>query len=176
MAEIPEEERENVFFLFKYSDTLIETSGDKFFGQWWADATGSVNVAKAITTDNAVSVNMEEIYAWNPSVIFVTNFTMSGVEDLYNNAVGNYDWSVVDAVQNQRVYKMPLGMYRSYTPGVDTPITLLWMAKTTYPEYFEDVDITEETIHYYKEVFGVELTKEQAESIFAPTEAAGAGL
>lgn len=176
LAEIPEEEREQVFFLYKYSDTSIETSGAKFFGQWWADATGSVNVADELTTDNAVAVNMEQIYDWNPSVIFITNFTSAGPDDLANNIVGNYDWSVVDAVKDQRVYKMPLGMYRSYTPGVDTPVTLLWMAKTTYPEHFEDVDITEETIKYYKEVFGVELTTEQAESIFTPSEAAGAGF
>lgn len=176
VAEIPEEERENVFFLYKYSDTSIETSGKKFFGQWWADATGSINVVDELETDNAVTVNMEQIYAWNPSVIFITNFTTAGADDLYNNTVGNYDWSAVDAVKNQRVYKMPLGMYRSYTPGADTPVTLLWMAKTTYPEYFEDIDITEETIKYYQEVFGVELTTEQAESIFAPAEDVGAGF
>lgn len=176
LASVPEEEREQVLFLYKYSDTSIETSGAKFFGQWWADATGSVNVANELTTDNAVAVNMEQIYTWNPSVIFITNFTTAGPEDLAGNTVGNYDWSVVDAVKDGRVYKMPLGMYRSYTPGVDTPVTLLWMAKTTYPEQFADLDITEETIKYYKEVFGVELTKEQAESIFTPSEEAGAGF
>lgn len=176
VAKIPEEERENVFFLYKYSDTSIETSGKKFFGQWWADATGSNNVGEEMTTDNSVAVNMEQVYNWNPSVIFITNFTSAGPEDLYNNTVGNYDWSVVDAVKNQRVYKMPLGMYRSYTPGADTPVTLLWMAKTTYPEQFADIDITEEAIKYYEEVFGVTLTKEQAESIFNPTSEAGAGF
>lgn len=176
VADIPEEEREQVFFLYKYSDTGIETSGARFFGQWWADATGSVNVAEELTTDNAVAVNMEQIYTWNPSVIFITNFTSAMPEDIAGNTVGNYDWSVVDAVKDQRVYKMPLGMYRGYTPGADTPVTLLWMAKTTYPEHFEDVDITEETISYYKEVFGVELTKEQAEAIFAPNEDAGKGF
>lgn len=176
IAEIPEEEREDVFFLFKYSDTDIATSGKKFFGQWWADATGSHNVAEELDTDNAVMVNMEQIYDWNPSVIFVTNFTTAGPDDLYHNTVGNYDWSAVDAVKNQRVYKMPLGMYRSYTPGADTPVTLLWMAKTTYPEQFADIDVTEEAINYYKEVFGVTLTKEQTESIFHPTSEAGAGF
>ncbi len=176
VAQIPDEEKEQAFFLYKYSDTSIETSGGKFFGQWWADAAGAANVAEELTTDNAVAVNMEQIYTWNPSVIFITNFTSAMPEDLANNTVGNYDWSVVDAVKDGRVYKMPLGMYRSYTPGADTPVTLLWMAKTTYPEVFADVDITEETIKYYKEVFGVELTKEQAESIFTPTEDAGTGF
>lgn len=176
VAEIPEEERERVFFLFKYSDTEMQTSGENFFGQFWAEAIGAVNVAEEITTDNQVTVNMEQVYAWNPSTIYITNFTAAQPEDLYTNAIGNYDWSAIDAVQNEKVFKMPLGMYRSYTPGADTPVTLLWFAKTTYPELFEDIDIIQETKDYYKEVFGVELTDAQAASIFAPDADAGAGF
>ena len=97
-------------------------------------------------------------------------------DDLYNNTVGVYDWSPIDAVENGRVYKMPLGMYRSYTPGADTPVTLLWLAKTAYPDRFADIDIIAETKAYYSEVFGVELTDEQAESIFEPAAEAGGGF
>ena len=169
-------EKERVLFLYQYSDTNFQTSGAKFFGQWWADAIGAENVAEALTTDNAVAVNMEQVYAWDPSLIFITNFTTAGPQDLYGNTVGYYDWSGIDAVENQRVYKMPLGMYRSYTPGADTPVTLLWMAKTAYPEQFADIDILAETKAYYKEVFGVELTEAQAASIFDPTAEAGSGF
>lgn len=176
VSDIPEAERERVLFLFQYSETNMLTSGKLFFGQWWADAIGAKNVAEELITDNSVAVNMEQIYAWNPSLIFMTNFTTAGPDALYNNTVGVYDWSVVSAVENQRVYKMPLGMYRSYTPGVDTPVTLLWLAKTAYPQRFQDVDITAETKKYYKEVFGVELTDQQAASIFAPTAEAGSGF
>ena len=176
VAEIPEEERERVFFLFKYTDTSMQTSGSKFFGQFWADAIGAINVAEEIEMDNQVDANMEQIYAWNPSTIFITNFTAAQPEDLYTNAIGNYDWSAIDAVQNEKVYKMPLGMYRSYTPGADTPVTLLWFAKTTYPELFEDIDIIQETKDYYKEVFGLELTDDQAASIFAPETSVGVGF
>ena len=173
-ADIPEKER--VLFLYQYSETNLQTSGGKFFGQWWADAIGAVNVAGELTADNAVAVNMEQVYAWNPSLIFITNFTTAGPEDLYGNTVGFYDWSGIEAVQNRRVYKMPLGMYRSYTPGADTPVTLLWLAKTAYPERFADIDILQETKQYYKEVFGIELTDAQAASIFEPAADAGAGF
>ena len=176
VADIPEEERERVFFLFKYSDTDMETSGSKFFGQFWADAVAAVNVAEEITTDNQVAANMEQVYKWNPTIIFITNFTAAQPDDLYNNTIGNYDWSAVDAVKNQKVYKMPLGMYRSYTPGADTPVTLLWFAKNTYPELFEDIDMIQETKDYYKEVFGVELTDDQASAIFEPNAEAGSGF
>lgn len=176
IAAIAESEKENAFFLYQYSDTNIQTSGGKFFGQWWCDAIGVKNVAAELTTDNAVAVNLEQIYAWNPSLIFITNFTTAVADDLYNGTVGNDDWSAISAVQSKNVHKMPLGMYRSFTPGVDTPVTLLWLAKTAYPETFADIDIIRETKTYYKEVFGIELTDDQAASIFAPTAEAGTGF
>ena len=176
VSAVPEEERPSALFLYRYDDTELVTSGSKFFGQWWADASGAVNVGEEIDQDNAVTVNMEQIYSWNPDMVFLTNFTSAQPEDLYNNTVGNYDWSSISAVENQRVYKCPLGIYRSYTPGADTPVTLRWYAKTVYPELFEDINLTEEAKEYYRTVFGIELTDSQIESIFAPSSAAAGGV
>jgi iron complex transport system substrate-binding protein len=67
-------------------------------------------------------------------------------------------------------------MYRSYTPGADTPVTLLWLAKTAYPDLFEDIDIIQEAKTYYQEVFGITLTDDQAASIFTPIAQAGSGF
>lgn len=172
-ADLLDKDRARVFFLFNYSEDSIVTSGQNFFGQFWADAIGAVNVGEELQDDNSVKVTLEQVYTWNPDVILMTNFTTAFPEDIYNGTVGSYDWSGVFAVEAQRVYKMPLGMYRSYTPGVDTPITLLWLAKTVYPQLFEDVDITQKTIEYYQNVFGVTLTEAQAESIFTPSSEAG---
>ncbi len=174
VADIPDEEKEKLFFLFQYSDSNLTTSGRQFFGQWWADAINAVNVGEEMETVNSTPVTMEQVYAWNPQHILITNFNSAQPKDLLENTVGSYDWSGIDAVVNGKVDKMPLGMYRSYTCGADTPVTLLWMAKTVYPALFEDVDITEETKAYYKTVFGVELTDEQANRIFAPSSAASA--
>lgn len=176
VSSIPEDQRERAFFLFQYSETNLQTSGAHFFGQWWCDAIGVKNVASELTTDNAVTVNMEQIYAWNPGLIFISNFTTANPDSLYQNTIGTYRWDPVAAVENQRTYKMPLGMYRSYTPGIDTPITLMWLAKTAYPSLFEDISIIDETKKYYKEVFSIELTDQQAASIFNPTSEAGAGF
>ena len=176
VKDIPDEERANAFFLFQYRDTTLLTSGQQFFGQWWADAIGANNVAKELSTDNSVAVNMEQVYTWDPDLIFMTNFNTYYPDDLYNNTVEGYDWSAVKAVKDKRVYKMPLGMYRSYTPGVDCPVTLLWMAKTAYPDLFEDIDVIAEAKAYYKEVFGIDLTDEQAQSIFEPAQSAGEGF
>ncbi|MBR5429324.1 MAG: Fe3+-citrate ABC transporter substrate-binding protein, partial [Firmicutes bacterium] len=109
-------------------------------------------------------------------LMLITNFTTATPDDIYNNTVGVYDWSGVSAVADKKVYKMPLGMYRSYTPGVDTPMTLLWLAQTVYPDLFSDIDLTAEVKDYYQNVFSVELTDEQVASIFAPPADAGSGF
>ena len=173
---LKKEEQKNTLFLFNYSDTTMITSGKKFFGQFWCDAVGGRNAAEGVAAENSNAViNMEQVYEWNPDVIFITNFTPVQPEDLFENAVGQDDWSPVKAVQDGHVYKLPLGTYRSYTPSTDTPMTLLWMAKQVYPDLFEDVDITKEVKDYYQAMYGVKLSDEQVERMYHPGRDAAAG-
>ena len=172
--DIPENERKRILFLFQYNDKTMITSGSSFFGQWWCDAVGAVNVANGVTADNSNAViTMEQVYEWNPDMIVITNFTPTQPDDLYNNTVGSDDWSTVKAVQNHEVYKMPLGTYRTYTPGVDTPMTLQWLAQKAYPEIFGDIDLAEEVREYYNKLYGITVTDEQIEAMYNPAKEAG---
>lgn len=174
--ELKDEEKKNVFFLFNYSDTALVTSGKNFWGQYWCDAINAVNVGEEIEAERSnASVNMEQVYSWDPKIIFISNFTKAMPEDLYNNTIGDNDWSSVSAVKNEQVYKMPLGAYRSFTPGADTPMTLMWLARTVYPDLFEDVDMTEEVENYYKEVYNIELTDDQVAQMYTPSADAANG-
>ena len=173
-ADLPEEERKNVLFLFQYDENTMITSGSSFFGQWWCDASGALNAAEEVAADNSnAAITMEQVYAWDPDVIIITNFTQTQPEDLYENAIGDDDWSSVSAVVNKQVYKMPLGTYRTYTPGVDTPMTLEWMASLLYPELFPEFDLAADVKAYYNDLYGVELTDEQVEAMYHPSSAAG---
>ena len=174
--DLTDDEKKNVFFLFNYSDTALVTSGKNFWGQYWCDAINAVNVGEKIEAERSnASVNMEQVYSWDPDIIFISNFTKAMPEDLYNNTIGDNDWSSVSAVKNEQVYKMPLGAYRSFTPGADTPMTLMWLAKTVYPDLFEDVDMTEEVENYYKEVYNIELTDDQVAQMYTPSADAANG-
>ena len=174
--DLTDDEKKNVFFLFNYSDTALVTSGKNFWGQYWCDAINAVNVGEEIEAERSnASVNMEQVYSWDPDIIFISNFTKAMPEDLYNNTIGDNDWSSVSAVKEEQVYKMPLGAYRSFTPGADTPMTLMWLAKTVYPDLFEDVDMTDEVQNYYDEVYGIELTDEQVAQMYTPSTDAANG-
>ena len=177
VKDIPEEERTRAMFLYQYSEENMITSGQKFFGQYWITAAGGVNVAADMEEPRAQAViDMEQVYAWNPEVIYITNFTPAQPSDLYENAIGADDWSNVQAVIDGRVFKMPLGSYRTFTPGVDTPMTLLWMAVTLYPEQFADVDLTAQVKDYYKTLYGVELSDEDVGAMYTPSAAAAEGV
>lgn len=174
VSAIPAEDRKKVMILFAYSDATMSTSGKGFFGQSWCDLTGAINVGEGIESLGSAAINMEQVYEWNPDVIIITNFTTAQPEDLYNNTIGSDDWSSVNAVKNKQVYKMPLGIYRSYTPGADTPVTLQWFAKAVYPELFQNMDVEQIAKDYYKDFYGFELTDEQLENMFNPPSEASA--
>ncbi len=167
-------DKQKVLFLYQYDDTAMVTSSSKFFGQWWCDAVGAANVAQDVPADNMnAKITMEQVYEWNPDVIIITNFTKTTPDDLYNNAIGSDDWSSVKAVQDKRVYKMPLGVYRTYTPGIDTPLTLEWLAQAVYPDLFSDVDVASDVRDYYNKLFGVTLTDDQISAMYTPNRDAG---
>ncbi|MFR8002101.1 MAG: ABC transporter substrate-binding protein [Hydrogeniiclostridium sp.] len=175
VGSLSDEEKKEILFLYQYDDSQIVTSGKHFFGQFWAEAVGGKNAAEEVQADNSNAViNMEQVYTWDPDVVFITNFTAAMPDDLYNNELGN-DWSSVKAVKDKAVYKMPLGSYRSFTPGTDTPVTLLWLAQKTYPELFDDIDLTQEVKEYYKDIYGVELTDEQVDRMYNPEAHAAEG-
>lgn len=164
VSTLSEEEKKDIFFLFQYDDNTIRTSGPNFFGQYWSTTVGANNVAEG-TGGGQVEVTMEQVYDWNPDMIFITNFTTAKPDDLYGNTIGDNDWSFVEAVQNEEVHKMPMGSFRTYAVSAEMPVVLLWMAQKTYPELFEDVDIQEELVAFYEMAFQITLTDAQVKQI-----------
>ena len=166
-------EKPRALILFNYGGGTIKTSGSNFFGEYWLESTGAVNVAADLS--GTPEINMEQIYEWNPDIIYITNFSSYLPEDLYNNTIDGDDWSSVKAVQDKKVYKFPLGMYRWFPPASDTPLVLKWLAQKNQPELFADTDMEQEVRDYYKRFYKVDLTDEDVEQIFNPAREAAGG-
>ena len=150
-----------------YSSTNFTLGG---FSDYWISVTGGINVGKG-TQGN---VNMEQVYSWAPDIMFISTLSDFFPEDFYNNTtVEGADWSGVPAVINKQVYKFPLGMHRWWPPSTDAPLSLWWIAKTTYPEKFEDINMDEKIKEYYKKFYGMDLTEEDVNSILNPVKGVG---
>lgn len=159
IATLPEEEISNILIL---SDNLKVTGTG--FSKYWIENSGAFNPAGDLSGE-ALNVNMEQIYEWNPSIIYIGNFTDLQPSDLVENKLDGQDWSVVDAVQNGQVYKIPIGGYRWDPPGVETPLMIKWLAKIQHPELFADMDMREEVTEFYKDVYNFDMTDEILDEI-----------
>lgn len=115
---------------------------------------------------NNKSISMEQVYEINPDVIFLSNFDKFVPDDLYENKIPGQDWSTVKAVQNHRVYKVPLGVYRWDAPGVETPLMMEWVAHTLQPGIFGYLDVRKDTKAFYKDMLNIDVTEEDLAQIF----------
>ena len=164
ISTLSEDDYSNILIL---SDNLKVTGTG--FANYWVEKSGAINPAKDLSGE-ALNVNMEQIYEWNPSIIYIGNFTELQPSDLIDNKLEGQDWSVVDAVQNKQVYKIPIGGYRWDPPGIETPLMVKWLAKIQHPELFEDMDMYEEVSKFYKDVYNFELTDEMLDEILGDTQ------
>ncbi len=169
---IPAEDKPDVLILYHYSDGVIKTSGTGFYGHYWIESAGGRNVAEELKS--TPEINMEQIYEWDPDIIFITNFSPYLPEDFYNNTIEGHDWSAVSAVKNGQVHKFPLGMYRWFPPSSDAPLSLMWLAKKIQPELFADIDMDAEIKSYFEKYYNVTLTDDDIQEIYNPArEASG---
>lgn len=164
ISTLSEDDYSNILIL---SDNLKVTGTG--FANYWVEKSGAINPAKDLSGE-ALNVNMEQVYEWNPSIIYIGNFTELQPSDLIDNKLEGQDWSVVDAVQNKQVYKIPIGGYRWDPPGIETPLMVKWLAKIQHPELFEDMDMYEEVSKFYKDVYNFELTDEMLDEILGDTQ------
>lgn len=167
---LAEKDKPRAMVLFMHDDKTITITGRNFFGNQWLNATGAVDVAEK-DIQGKKEVNLEQIYAWNPDIIYITNFTQTQPQDLLEGKVEGQDWSQIKAVQDGKVYKIPLGIYRWSPPNGDAPLMLKWMAQQNHPQLF-DYKMEDEIITYYKDFYEYDLAADDVQDILHPSSAA----
>lgn len=140
------------------------------FGKYLLQNSGGVDVFEGVWEKGGGGVvNFEEIYAQDPEVIYITNFSPVMPEDLLKAR----EWQGVSAIKNKRVYKLPLATYRPYAPNLDLAVLLKFLASKNHPELFKDLDIKAEYQKHFKKFYNLNLSDAQAERILHPSREAG---
>lgn len=131
----------------------------------WLGAVGASNVAAknaATLFEGNNQLSIEQILLWNPQVILANE---PGVALFIQQSP---KWSAVAAVRAGKVFQMPIGISRWGHPGsLETPLALLWTAKTLYPERFTDIDMRKEVRYFYKTFFNYDLSGKMVEHVLA---------
>jgi iron complex transport system substrate-binding protein len=149
LAAVPEEKRIRVYMA---NENMYTYGTGKYVGSAMARA-GAKNVAEAL--HGYKQVTPEQVAAWNPDVIFVQSRYASILEQIKTSPA----WSEINAVKSGRLYMAP-----DYTKpwGNPTPESIalgeVWLAKTLYPEAFQDIDMEALVEDFYHTFYGISYT------------------
>nr|WP_320025720.1 ABC transporter substrate-binding protein [uncultured Acetobacterium sp.] len=98
-------------------------------------------------------ISLETLFADDPQYIIVNG------ADVYDYIMKNERLHVLKAYQNNHVYNLPVGISRWGQPySLETPLFMLWLGKTIYPELFGDLELKQEMKSYYQTFFDADLS------------------
>lgn len=145
-------------------DKQLQVGAGQSINRIMIESVGGENVADEVS-GSWTKVTMEQVMAWNPDVIILSNFSDIVPEDLYKNKLPGQDWSSIEAVKNKKVYKAPMGIYRWDAPCVETPLMMEWIAKVIHPETFANFDLRNDLRTFYQQFFNYKLNNAELDQI-----------
>ncbi len=102
-----------------------------------------------------VPISAEHIYALDPDIIILPTYNgYHPPKELYE-AAAYTQLQDLRAIQNRHIYAMP------WTPmncarRVEYPLDMLIIAKATYPELFEDINVYDFALQFYQDAYHVD--------------------
>jgi iron complex transport system substrate-binding protein len=157
VADIPPSDRPRV--LHVKSLVPLQVDGAHTIIDEWIARAGGRNAA-ADVTGNMRPVSMEQIAAWDPDVVIL------GPDSGHVDAAPQ-GWAALRAVRAGRVYRNPAGVFPWDRYGSELPLQILWAGQSLHPDRFRDLDMVSETVKFYCDFFGYDLTRDDAARILA---------
>jgi iron complex transport system substrate-binding protein len=159
-AAIPAKERPRTLYFRSVRDGGMRPAGRKVYQDFWMTLAGGQNVAGGSFEGLETAVNVEQILAWNPEIIFVGAFDNGTPADFMDNPA----LAEIEAVRNRRVYKLPHGGYR-WDPGShESFLTWMWAAMLTQPKRF-DFDLRQAMVDGYRFLYHYNLSEAEIDEI-----------
>lgn len=119
---------------------------------------GGANAVKGIEVKgDFAEVNIEQIIAWNPDIIWVPKYATYTVESLLDDP----KWSGIKAIRNKAVYVFPSELEPWDYPTASAVLGLRWGLYSLHPELYSLNDLMKNADEFYNMVYGVKFTAEQ---------------
>lgn len=160
-ADIADEDRPGVYLA--YTD-MLHAYGSSSDMVEVIDIAGGRLVSQEIEGSSNIEVSGEQLIAWNPDYIFLDHAGSSGnatAEEAIEEALSSGDYDGVTAVIENQVVATPSGLF-FWDSGIQKILYLVYIAKTIHPDLFEDIDMAERIMDFYKQFFAYDLTEEEA--------------
>lgn len=130
------------------NSSFLLTAGNKMYQNGMIALAGGKNVAEEFEDTYWAEVSYEQLLAWNPDYIVIAANATYTVEDIMNDeAIAS-----CSAVQNNRVYKLPLDVEAWDSPVPSGILGSVWIASVLHPEIISE-ETRESMIEEYYERF-----------------------
>lgn len=140
-------------------NSMLNSQGKGSVMHWNTEVSGGNYLPQALD-DNYAKATMQQITSWDPDIILLSGYCDS--LDVVNK---NPDWASLKAVKNGKVYRIPKGVFTWDHASGEGVLLMIYMAKIFHPDLFKDWDMITEMKTFYSEVYGKNITNEDAERI-----------
>lgn len=156
--------KKSALFVFSNTGGKITVYGGKTYADTWFAKSGLSNAAAKV--QGSAEVSMEQIYAWNPDLVYV--FIGSPATLFQTDKIQGQDWSRLKAYQTKAIYDIPQAAYSWGAPCSDSPLMPLWLIQKSYPELLSEENFKQEFRDYYQRMYGIKLEDELMQTVLSP--------
>jgi iron complex transport system substrate-binding protein len=148
--------RPSVMFLGSSSPFSVATSS--MIQTDIIEMAGGTNAVKGVDVKGGFAdVNIEQIMAWNPDIIWVPKYASYTVEDLLKDP----KWSSIKAIKEKAVYVFPSELEPWDYPTASAVLGLRWGLYSLHPELYSLEDLMKNADEFYNLVYGKKFTAKQ---------------
>ena len=133
---------------------------------WLVEAAGGVPVWKEAGTGSGWStVGFERIASWNPEYILIVSYKTPAPEAALRLSE-SADWKALRAVKENKLIAFPADFYSWDQPDTRWILGLEWMARALHGAELSGMDLSEEVLSFYSELYGI--TRERTAAAILP--------
>lgn len=139
------------------NSSFLTTASSKMYQSHQLDAAGGENVAKDIEDNYWAEISYEQLIAYNPDVIVIVSDAMYTKEDLLNDE----KLKSLNAVKNDRIYKMPGNFEAWDSPLPASVLGTLWLTSCLHEDIYTPEQLKVDIKEFYQKFFDVEVVTDE---------------
>ena len=157
VAGIPDQRKQRVLLLY-YSQSqgagAFSIPPDSWMQTTMAEMAGGTPIWKSANPGKGWSqVSLEQIFAWDPDVIFVVSYNARS-DDVVFGLRTDRNWQAVRALKTGKLYAFAGDFHSWDQPDSRWILGLTWMAQRLYPERFKEIDMIAMVRDFYRTAYG----------------------
>ena len=144
--------------LFLGSSSPLSVAPDAMIQTQLIEAAGGVNAVTGLDVKGQFAdVNVEQIIAWDPDIIWCPAYAKYTIESLIEDPA----WSGIKAIKNKTIYEFPSVLEPWDYPTAAVALGVSWATHSLHPDLYSLDELKKDADEFYNLVYGKTFTLEQ---------------